>query len=71
MATINIEMTLQEAKYVCMFLSKADPLGVCIGAILRRIDEAGKKCIEAIENEGQMPQNFDKLATSTKGQASL
>jgi hypothetical protein len=67
MATINIEMTLQEAKYVCMFLSKADPLGVCTGGLLSRIDENAKKYIEAIENDSQVDKKFAKIGQTKEG----
>jgi hypothetical protein len=71
MQTITVTMTLQEAKNACMIMSKADPLGVFTGELLRRIDGAGQKAFELsvkdAEKEGQTKPTFGKIVETTKG----
>lgn len=40
--TISLALSLREAEAVCRFLTKADPLGVYTGGVVRRIDEEAR-----------------------------
>ena len=52
--TIPLSLSLKEAESVCMFLTKADPLGVYTGGVVRRIDETARNSMEAIIKNNEM-----------------
>jgi hypothetical protein len=45
MQTITIQMTLEEVRNACMIFSRADPMGVFTGALLKRIDTAARAAV--------------------------
>jgi hypothetical protein len=52
MKQINITITLQEAKDICILLSKVDPYHVSFGDLSKRIGQEAVKVMES-EKEGQ------------------
>jgi len=48
MNNLNLSISLQEAKELCIILSKVDPHGVFTGDLSRRI---GKEAVKVMESE--------------------